>query len=146
MTLYFKKLRETAILPERATPYSAGLDLCACLEAPLEIPAGSTVMVPTGLAVQPSDMNTALLVYPRSGLASKFGITLANAVGVVDSDYRGELCVPLHNISAEPFLAEHGMRIAQLVVTPVLFPETKLTEMLDETDRGTNGFGSSGIQ
>ena len=103
-------------------------------------------MVPTGLAVQPSDMDTALLVYPRSGLASKFGITLANAVGVVDSDYRGELYVPLHNISTESFLAEHGMRIAQLVVTPVLFPETKLTEMLDETDRGTNGFGSSGIQ
>lgn len=146
MTLYFKKLCDNAILPQRATPYSAGMDLCACLHEPLEIPARTTVMVPTGLAVQPSDMEAALLIYPRSGLASKYGITLANAVGVVDSDYRGEICVPLHNLGTKSFLVDHGMRIAQLVVTPVLFPEAELTEMLDETERGTGGFGSSGIQ
>lgn len=146
MTLYFQKLHENAMLPKRATQYSAGVDLCACLDAPLEIPAGRTVMVPTGLAVQPSDMGTALLIYPRSGLASKFGITLANAVGVVDSDYRGEIQIPLHNLGTEPFLVEHGMRIAQMVVTPVLFPETELTKKLDETSRGTAGFGSSGMK
>ncbi len=146
MTLYFKKLRDNAILPKRATPYSAGADLCACIEQPLEISPGMTVLIPTGLAVQPSDMQTALLIYPRSGLAAKFGITLANAVGVVDSDYCGEIQVPLHNLGTKTFTVEHGMRIAQLVVTPVLFPEIKLTNELEETQRGSGGFGSSGLK
>lgn len=145
MTLYFQKLRENAVLPRRATPCSAGADLCACIEEKLPIPPHSTVMVPTGLAVQPSDPQTALLVYPRSGLASKFGITLANAVGVVDSDYRGEIMVPLHNLSTKTFWVEPQMRIAQLVVTPVLFPEISETDELDETQRGSGGFGSSGL-
>lgn len=145
MTLYFKKLRENAFLPERATPQSAGADLCACLDAPVELAPGGTVMIPTGLAVQPSDAACALLIYPRSGLAAKHGITLANAVGVVDSDYRGEIKVALHNLGTEPFLVEHGMRIAQLVVTPVVFPDITETNVLDETDRGCGGFGSSGL-
>lgn len=146
MTLYFQKLRQTAVLPKRATPQSAGVDLCACLDAPTAIPAGETVMIPTGLAVQPSDPETALLVYPRSGLAAKHGITLANAVGVVDSDYRGEIMVPLHNLSRETFWVEPQMRIAQLVVTPVLFPQILETDTLEETLRGSGGFGSSGLQ
>jgi dUTP pyrophosphatase len=145
MTLYVKKLRETAILPKRATPSSAGADLCACLDVPVELPAGGTALIPTGLAMQPSELNTALLVFPRSGLSTKYGITLANAVGLVDSDYRGELMVALHNLGTQPFIVEHGMRIAQLVVTPVLFPEFEEQQQLDETLRGSGGFGSSGI-
>lgn len=145
MTLAFKKLNEKAILPRRATPQSAGVDLCACLDAPVVIPAGETVMIPTGLAVQPSDPETVLLIYPRSGLASKNGITLANAVGVVDSDYRGEICVPLHNLSRNAFEVTPEMRIAQLVVMPVIFPEICETETLEGTQRGSGGFGSSGL-
>lgn len=145
MTLYFKKLRENAVLPKRATPRSAGVDLCACVEETVEIAAGETVMIPTGLAVQPSDAETVLLIYPRSGLASKSGITLANAVGVVDSDYRGEICVLLHNLSRNAFAVTPGMRIAQLVVMPVIFPEICEAETLDETQRGSGGFGSSGL-
>ncbi|MBE6850599.1 MAG: dUTP diphosphatase [Ruminococcus sp.] len=145
MTLFFKKLRENAILPMRATPQSAGVDLCACLEDTVEIPPGGTVRIPTGLAVQPSKEDVALLIYPRSGLASKYGITLANAVGVVDSDYRGEIQVPLHNLSTIPFMVENGMRIAQLVVTPVLFADVEQVNELDETQRGSGGFGSSGM-
>lgn len=145
MTLYFKKLKGNAVLPQRATPTSAGADLCACLDAPVELAPGSTAMIPTGLAVQPSEAEVALLIYPRSGLAAKHGITLANAVGVVDSDYRGEIKVALHNLGTQPFFVEDGMRIAQLVVTPVIFADMKETEELDETERGCGGFGSSGF-
>ncbi|MBR3628915.1 MAG: dUTP diphosphatase [Oscillospiraceae bacterium] len=145
MKLLFRKLSSKAVLPVRATPDSAGADLCACLETPVTIAPGETVMIPLGLTCQPTRKDIALLVFPRSGLASKHGITLANAVGVVDSDYRGEWHVPLHNISAMPFTVEHGMRVAQLVVTPVLFPEMLETDTIDETARGAGGFGSSGI-
>ena len=145
MKLLFQKLRENAVLPVRATPQSAGADLCACLDDPVIIPPGETVMIPLGLTCQPTETNVALLIFPRSGLASKKGITLANAVGVVDSDYRGEWHVPLHNISAEPFTVEHGMRVAQLLTVPVLFPEMEETDCVDTTERGAGGFGSSGI-
>lgn len=145
MQLYFKKLKESAMLPIRATKDSAGADLFACLDEPVVIAPGETVMIPLGIAVQPSDPGVAMLIFPRSGLASRYGITLANAVGVVDSDYRGEWMIPLHNISREDFTVTHGMRIAQVVVTPVLFPEIVETTELDGTERGTSGFGSSGI-
>ncbi len=145
MKLLFQKLRKNAVLPVRATPQSAGADLCACLDAPVTIQPGETVMIPLGLTCQPTETDVALLIFPRSGLASKKGITLANAVGVVDSDYRGEWHVPLHNISAEPFTVEHGMRVAQLVVVPVLFPEMMETDRVDATERGAGGFGSSGV-
>lgn len=145
MKLLFKRLKENAVLPVRATPQSAGADLCACLEAPVVIAPGETAMIPLGLTCQPTRTDIALLVFPRSGLASKYGITLANAVGVVDSDYRGEWHVPLHNISAEPFTVTDGMRVAQLVAVPVLFPEMCETDAVDETERGAGGFGSSGL-
>lgn len=145
MKLLFKKLNEKAILPTRATAYSAGADLYACLEESVVIPPGETVMIPLGIACQPSDPETAIFIFPRSGLASKYGITLANAVGVVDSDYRGEWKVPVHNISQQEFTIEHGMRIAQAVVMPVIFPEIIETDILDDTERGISGFGSSGI-
>ena len=146
MHLAFKKLKPTAILPTRATAYSAGADLYACLDTPVSILPGETVMIPLGIACQPSDPEIVILIFPRSGLASKYGITLANAVGVVDSDYRGEWKIPLHNISQNAFCAEHGMRIAQAVIMPVIFPEILETDQLDQTERGISGFGSSGIK
>lgn len=144
MILYVKKLHPQAVMPSRATAQSAGYDLSACLAQPLTIPPGETRMVPTGLAIQLPE-GTAGMVYPRSGLASKFGITLINAVGVIDSDYRGELKVPLHNHGNAPFLLHHGDRMAQLVVTPVLFPSVEEVSQLTQTHRGTGGFGSTGI-
>ncbi len=145
MNLQIRKLRESALLPTRATAQSAGADLHACLANPVVLRPRETVMVPTGIAVQPENPESVMLIFPRSGLAAKHGITLANAVGVVDSDYRGEIQVPLHNIGSAPFTVGHGMRIAQLVVMPVVFPEIVETETLEETARGSGGFGSSGI-
>lgn len=146
MEIRFQKLDDRAILPQRATAYSAGMDLHACLAAPVTIAPGQTVMVPLGLAAQPTDPETALLIFPRSGLSSRYGITLANAVGVVDSDYRGEWMVPLHNLSDTAFTVEHGMRVAQLVVVPVIFADAVEAQTLDETARGAGGFGSSGLR
>lgn len=146
MNIRFKKLRETAMLPERATPASAGADLRACLDAPVELLPGETRLIPLGFSAQPSETDVALLIYPRSGLSAKHGIILANTIGVVDSDYRGEWMVPLRNTSTVPFTVKHGMRVAQLVVTPVLFPEMVEADELDETDRGKGGFGSSGLE
>ena len=145
MKLQFQKTREGAQLPVRATPESAGADLCACLDAPVTIAPGETKMIPLGLKCQPDKGDMALLIFPRSGLSSKHGITLANAVGVVDTDYRGEWFVPLHNISEKPFTVEHGMRVAQLVTVPVYYPEILETLAVDETQRGDGGFGSSGV-
>ena len=145
MKLYFQKTREGAQLPVRATQESAGADLCACLNEPVTIAPGETKMIPLGLKCQPDGGDMALLIFPRLGLSSKHGITLANAVGVVDTDYRGEWFVPLHNISDTPFTIEHGMRVAQLVAVPVYYPEILETCGVDATDRGEGGFGSSGI-
>ena len=145
MQLRFQKTREGAQLPVRATPESAGADLCACLDAPVTIAPGETVMIPLGLKCQPDKADMALMIFPRSGLSAKHGITLANAVGVVDTDYRGEWFVPLHNISDTPFTVEHGMRVAQLVAVPVYYPEIIETLTVDETQRGEGGFGSSGV-
>lgn len=146
MKLYFQTCREGASLPTRATPYSAGMDLTACLDAPVTIEPGQRALIPTGLQAAPAQNDVVLLLYARSGLAIKHGITMANCVGVVDADYRGEICVPLINVSDTAFTVEHGMRIAQLVVTPVIFPQCELTDSLPDTQRGTGGFGSTGIK
>ncbi len=146
MKLLFQKCREGASLPTRATPYSAGMDLTACLDAPVTIEAGQRALIPTGLKAAPAQNDVVLLIYARSGLAIKHGITMANCVGVVDADYRGEICVPLLNVSDTAFTVEHGMRIAQLVVTPVVLPECELTDSLPDTQRGTGGFGSTGMK
>lgn len=146
MKLTFKKLNEKAIIPARATAASAGLDLCACLDEPVILEKGDIKMIPTGLTAEPDCDDVALLIYPRSGLSTKYGVSLANCVGVVDSDYRGEWFIPLINHGKAPFTVEHGMRIAQLVPTKVLFPEIEVSEALSETERGAGGFGSSGIQ
>ena len=145
MKLTFKKLDPKAVIPSRATSGSAGLDLCACLDAPVTIEAGEIKMIPLGITAEPDREDIALLIYPRSGLSSRYGVSLANCVGVVDSDYRGAWFVPLINHGKEPFTVEHGMRIAQLIPTSILMPEIEVSDRLSETERGTGSFGSSGI-
>jgi dUTP pyrophosphatase len=146
MKLTFKKLDPRAVIPSRATPGSAGLDLCACLEAPVVLAPGEIKMIPTGITAEPDSDDIALLIYPRSGLSSKYGVSLANCVGVVDSDYRGAWFVPLINHGKEPFTVEHGMRVAQVIPTRILMPEIEVSDELSETERGNGGFGSSGIK
>ena len=145
MKLKIKRVRPYAQVPKQATTGSAGSDLYAALEEPLSIPAGAIRSIPSGIAAEPDTDSVALLIFPRSGLASKHGITLANAIGLVDSDYRGEICVPLINLGKEAFTIEPGMRIAQLVVSPILLPEIEVTDTLTETQRGAGGFGSTGL-
>lgn len=146
MKLTFKKIDEKAIIPSRATKASAGLDIYACLDEPVTLETGEIKMIPTGLTAMTDCDNVAMLIYPRSGLATKYGVSLANCVGVVDSDYRGAWFIPLINHGKKPFVVEHGMRIAQLIPTKVLFPEIEESEILTETERGERGFGSSGLK
>lgn len=146
MKLTFKKIDEKAIIPSRATKFSAGLDICACLDEPVILESGEIKMIPTGLTAMTDCDDVALLIYPRSGLSTKYGVTLANCVGVVDSDYRGAWFIPLINNGKQPFTVEHGMRIAQLIPTKVLFPEIEISDTLTETERGESGFGSSGLK
>ena len=138
-----KKLREGAVLPTFGSNEAAGADLYACLEQDVTIAPGETVFVPTGLAME-LPRGYAGLIYARSGLACKRGLAPANKVGVVDSDYRGEFIVALHNHGTQPQTISHGERIAQLVITPVLIPEYVEAEDLSETSRGSGGFGSTG--
>ena len=138
-----KKLREGATLPTYGTPYAAGADLYACLEKELTIAPGETVFVPTGIAMEVPE-HCAGLIYARSGLACKRGLAPANKVGVVDSDYRGEIIVVLHNHGSEPQTIANGERIAQMVITPVLTPAYVIAETLSETARAQGGFGSTG--
>ena len=145
MKLRFKKLSEKAVIPSRATPGSAGMDICACLDEAVVLAPGEIKMIPTGLTADTDCTDVAMLIYPRSGLSTKFGVSLANCVGVVDSDYRGEWFIPLINHGRAPFTVEHGMRIAQLIPTKVIFPEVEICDSLTDTDRGSGGFGSSGI-
>ena len=138
-----KKLREGAILPTFGSPEAAGADLYACLEQDVTIAPEETVFVPTGLAME-LPRGYAGLIYARSGLACKRGLAPANKVGVVDSDYRGEFIVALHNHGTQAQTISTGERIAQLVVTPVLIPEYIEVETLSDTQRGAGGFGSTG--
>jgi dUTP pyrophosphatase len=141
--LYFKRLHPQAAMPSRATPGSAGLDLAARLDSPLVIPARGRAVVGTGLAAE-MPQGTVGLVFGRSGLGIKHGITPANAVGVIDSDYRGEIMVGLANPSDESYTVEPGDRIAQLVLVPAVMAEPAEKEELAETGRGEGGFGSTG--
>ena len=138
-----KILRQGAILPTYGSCEAAGADLYACLEAPVTIEPGKTAFVPTGIAME-VPKGCAGLVYARSGLACKRGLAPANKVGVVDSDYRGEIIVALHNHAGIPQRIENGERIAQIVITPVLTPEYQIVPELSDTSRGTGGFGSTG--
>ncbi len=144
--LKVKKVRESAKLPTRATEGSAGYDLYACIDKPLLLKGGETAVIPTGIAIGLDDPHYAAFIYARSGLAIKHGIGLLNSVGVIDSDYRGEICVGVINQISEAYEIQPFERIAQMVIEPVALP--KLTEVtsLDETVRGVGGFGSTGTK
>ncbi len=142
-TIRVKILREGAKLPTYGSAWAAGADLYACLEAPVTIAPGITAFLPTGIALE-VPVHCAGLIYARSGLACKRGLAPANKVGVVDSDYRGEILVALHNHGTEAQTVENGERIAQFVITPVLMPAYEAAEELSDTERAAGGFGSTG--
>ena len=138
-----KKVRENAILPRYATEGSAGADLYACLEEEITIASGDTFFVPSGVAISIPDGFVGL-IFARSGLACKSGLAPANKVGVIDSDYRGEIIVALHNHSSNSVSIKSGERIAQLVIMPYYQAEFAEVDELSSTERGKNGFGSTG--
>jgi dUTP diphosphatase len=131
-------------LPAYATAGSAGLDLRACLDAPLMLEAGKAELIPTGLAIHLEDPTLAALVLPRSGLGHKHGVVLGNLVGLIDSDYQGQLMVSCWNRSREPFTVRPGERIAQLIVVPVVQVALEVVESFEDSARGAGGFGHSG--
>ena len=136
---------KTVDKPFYATKGSAGMDLSACIDEPIVIPKGEIRFVPTGIAVSLPSNEYVAYIYARSGLACKKGITLANCVGVIDSDYRGEVKCALINLGKEDFVVNHGDRIAQLVIAPVCVAEINVKDILEDTQRGTGGFGSTGV-
>lgn len=131
-------------LPEYATAGSAGLDLRVCLDGPLELQPGQTELIPTGMAIHIADPGLAAIVLPRSGLGHKHGIVLGNLVGLIDSDYQGQLFVSCWNRGNTAFTIQPGERIAQLVIVPVVQVGFDVVEEFTATDRGAGGFGSSG--
>jgi dUTP pyrophosphatase len=133
-------------LPARATAGSAGMDLRACLDEPLELEPGSCELIPTGIAIHIGDPGYAAMLLPRSGLGHKHGIVLGNLVGLIDSDYQGPLMVSCWNRSSEAFLVEPGERIAQLIIVPVVTPEFEIVETFEVSHRGGGGFGHTGRQ
>ena len=138
-----KILRENALLPTSGSEQAAGADLYACLESPVVIHPGETAFIPTGISLE-VPVGCAGLIYARSGMACKRGLAPANKVGVVDSDYRGEIIVALHNHGNQAQTIESGERVAQFVITPVLTPAYVAAESLSDTARNQVGFGSTG--
>ena len=138
------KINQEIALPGYSTIGSAGLDLRACLNQALTLKPGATELIPTGLAIYIEDPSYAAVILPRSGLGHKHGIVLGNLVGLIDSDYQGELIISAWNRGDTSFVIEPGERIAQLVIIPVQQVELRLVEEFSSTDRGTDGFGSSG--
>jgi dUTP pyrophosphatase len=137
-----QRLREQ--MPAYATPGSAGLDLRACIHAPLTLEPGSTHLIPTGLAIHIADPAYAAMILPRSGMGHKHGIVLGNLVGLIDSDYQGELMVSAWNRGSGAFVLKPMERLAQLVIVPVLQVAFNVVESFTETERGAGGFGSTG--
>ena len=144
MELKIRKLREGAKIPRRATSGSAGMDLYACIGEPITLAPGQLAVVPTGIAIELPDNTCAAFLYARSGLGVKHGICLSNGVGVIDSDYRGEVCAGLCNVSDKPYVIEPDERVAQMVIAPVLTPDIIEVDELSDTQRGAGGFGSTG--
>lgn len=142
-SIHVKKLNKNAILPTYGSAEAAGADLYACLDEPVTVLPGASAWIPTGIALE-VPKGCAGLVYARSGLSTKRGLAPANKVGVIDSDYRGEIKVVLYNQSKEAQTIQPGERIAQFVVTPVLTPAYEEVAELSDTERGTGGFGSTG--
>ena len=143
-TLRVRRLDPGAQIPEYKSALAAGMDLAACLDGSITLEPGAITLVPTGIAIaiEPGFEGQ---VRPRSGLACKFGVTVPNAPGTIDADYRGEVKVGLINLGDVPFVIEPGMRIAQLVIAPVARAEVFEVDALDETVRGSDGFGSTGV-
>lgn len=139
-----KRIGDTIPLPHYATEGSAGMDLRACIDESLTIKPGETHLIPTGMAIHIADPAFAATILPRSGLGHKHGIVLGNLVGLIDSDYQGQLFISCWNRGDTEFTIEEGDRIAQLVIIPVVQVTLNLVESFDETDRGAGGFGHSG--
>lgn len=131
-------------LPAYATSGSAGMDLRACLDAPLDLEPGRAELIPTGMAIHLEDPGLAAVVLPRSGLGHKHGVVLGNLVGLIDSDYQGQLMVSCWNRGREPFTIRPGERIAQLVIVPVVQVALEVVESFEDSARGAGGFGHSG--
>ncbi len=142
--LNFCKISPKAVVPTRATQGSAGLDLHACIENDIVINPGERVFVPCGIAIELPSNEYVALVFARSGLAVKKGVTLSNGVGVIDSDYRGEIGLGLYNLGKEPYVISHGDRIGQMVIMNVENFVMSEVSALDSTQRGEGGFGSTG--
>ena len=142
--LKVKLVREGAQLPKRETVGSAGHDLRACIEEDLIIPAGEGVRLPTGIAIEMERAEYVAIIASRSSMAYKYGISMGNGIGVIDSDYRGEISVFLRNNSDTDFVVHPGDRVAQLLLMPVALPEIIQVEELSDTERGAGGFGSTG--
>ena len=145
MTVNIRKINPKAMLPTYGSAFSAGADLYACLDSGIIIAPGETVLIPTGLTLEIPE-NHVGLVYARSGLASRKGLAPANKVGVIDSDYRGELIVALLNHSKGAHTVSPGDRVAQLVITPVIACDFIESDTLSDTSRGSGGFGSTGVK
>ena len=139
-----KRIGQDIPLPHYATSGSAGMDLRACLKEPLRLGPGETYLVPTGIAIHIGDPNLAATILPRSGLGHRHGIVLGNLVGLIDSDYQGQLYVSCWNRSDKPFIIDIGERIAQLVIVPVMRAEFAVVDEFTTSERGEDGFGSSG--
>jgi dUTP pyrophosphatase len=144
MNINIKRLHSKALNPSYGTPGSAGLDLGACIDSPLTLEPGQTELVPTGLAIHIDDPAYAAMILPRSGLGHKHGIVLGNLVGLIDSDYQGELMISCWNRSDQAFTITPGDRIAQLVIVPVMQTTFQWVEEFGSSDRGEAGFGSTG--
>ena len=138
--------RPGASVPRYATEGSAACDLTAAIDAPVTIPRGGSASIPTGIAIAMERKDVVAIVCARSGLAFKHGLSLVNGIGVIDSDYRGELMVALHNHGSVPQTVEPGDRVAQFLVMPVITAQFIEVDTLDETERGAGGFGSTGVK
>jgi dUTP pyrophosphatase len=143
--ILIKRLSEEVSLPKYETEGSSGLDLAACIDKDIEIKPGKSEIIPTGLAIAIPE-NFEIQIRPRSGLAAKNQISVLNTPGTIDADYRGELKVILINLSDKSFIVEKGLRIAQMVLSPVIKANLKEVESLEDTKRGSGGFGSTGIK
>ena len=135
---------DAALMPQYATAGSAGLDLRACIDTPIHLQAGATTLIPTGIAIHLADPSLAAIILPRSGLGHKHGIVLGNLVGLIDSDYQGQIFVSTWNRGAHEFVINPMERIAQLVVVPVVQVAFNIVDEFDESQRGAGGFGSTG--
>lgn len=142
--LKIKKLRDNAKIPFRATNGAAGMDLYACIDEAVEIMPHEIRVIPTGIAIELESADYVAYIFARSGLAIKNGIAPANCVGVIDSDYRGEVCVGLLNQTEKAFTVDPEERIAQMVISPVILPKIEVVDELSNTQRGAGGFGSTG--